>query len=913
MRAQSFTEVTGTSIIPMVSSQHDWGDYDNDGDLDLLASGFSTTLGNITRLYENLGNDSFRMDSSFYNTDNLNFMWADFDNDGWLDILRPNGSNDASKLYRNNQGDSFVDMSDFTDKCDYASCVDYNNDGLVDIIAATWDNTIGFKMAVYRNNGSFSFSLQDSIDIRGGGSARTMAWGDYNGDGYPDLFVCGRAAGNRGESFIYKNVNGRDFVKIDIELPGLELNNSRWYDANGDGRLDLFFFGRKIFNSLYAQTYINEGNDSFRLATSFQGLTECMSAVGDYDNDGDPDFITQGSTTSMSGHSGAHTPFTGVYENRFSNFGAFQSKTHSFPYVHNGDIDFADFDNDGDIDFFLTGSTTTYKAPSTSPTAVGKLYKNTVTTSNNAPSAPNGLSIVTSNGATTLKWNAATDDHTTSPSLSYNVILGTATKPTSIYTGNALPNGTRKIPQLGNAELDTTMVINMAHLDFGTTYYAKVQAIDYAYKGSAFSSSIVVPVRIHADLDDTLHMVCGESFKLPLHLANLDTNNISYSWSPSTDLSSNSVSNPICSAKQSRTYSVTCTATNGQKFTGSVYVHVSPFNLSVSNDTSLVCGNLTQLTATSDYIGGDNALTWSWMPTAGLSDASIQNPKITVYKSENYEVSASSGDGCLVTDTVAIVMDPLVVGAPDQVKMCEQDRWVHASHNSISQSVKYSWSPTDSLKNSYQLNSITTAIKDMVYEITVTDSTCIAKDTMMLTVIPPDYSVNFSSSETLLTSPPFATQLTNLTPDMELYNFEWDMNDTGILKNNNEKFFYEYKYNGTYSPILSATSKENGCKDSELKQDYIYCTGGENSSILDFKKEILFTVFPNPTMGTFYIIPKVTLLGKNYTIYSSIGAMVLSGKITSLKTEVKLQDLAKGIYFVRVGESLKQTINVIKK
>ena len=66
-------------------------------------------------------------------------------------------------------------------------------------------------------------------------------------------------------------------------------------------------------------------------------------------------------------------------------------------------------------------------------------------------------------------------------------------------------------------------------------------------------------------------------------------------------------------------------------------------------------------------------------------------------------------------------------------------------------------------------------------------------------------------------------------------------------------------------------------------------------------------------MGTFYIIPKVTLLGKNYTIYSSIGAMVLSGKITSLKTEVKLQDLAKGIYFVRVGESLKQTINVIKK
>ncbi len=908
--AQSFSEVANTPIIPVIGSNHQWGDYDNDGDLDLLISGKTTKTSGLTVLYENLGNDSFQIDSSIYFLESRRVYWADFNNDGWLDILMSSGGN--SKLFRNNQGGGFSDASDFTINCDYAKCGDYNNDGLIDIATSNYASG-SFRIIIYRNAGSYSFAKQDSIEILGGGNG-SIDWGDYNNDSYPDLIVCGRQNGTRGRSYIYKNVKGRDFVKVDYDLPKTVESDSKWFDANGDGKLDLFLFGREPFNSLRGKIYKNNGNDNFTLVQSNMGLTICKTSIGDFNNDGDPDIIMQGSTTSMSGHSGSHTPLTRFIKG-IQGPGSvyFVNQAHTFPNVYSGDLDLGDYDNDGDLDFILTGSSTTYGNPATNPTPQGKLYKNTDTIQNNPPSTPGGLSVVSSNGNTTLKWNASTDDHATSASLSYNIILGTSSNPTSIYASNSTTNGTRKIVQIGNAGLDTTMEINMAHLSFGTTYYAKVQAIDYSYKGSAFSSSVVVPVRIHADLNDTLTMVCGENNSLPLHVANLDTN-ITYSWTPSTNLSSTTEANPICSTIQSRYYYVTCTASNGQTYTDSIYVNVDVFNLQISNDTTLVCGNSMQLLATSDYVGGDDNLTWKWSPAAGLSNSNIKNPSLTPYQSNNYIVTATAANGCLMQDTLAITMEPLEVEAPDQTKMCEQDRWVQASHNSKSPSLKYSWSPTDSLKNSFQLNTLTNAIEDMVYVITVTDSTCIAKDTMELTVIPPDYSLDFSSSEVLFTSPPFALQITNLTPNRELYDFEWNMDDSTILNNNNEKFFYQYKYNGTYSPKLTATHKVNKCIDTIAKVDYIYCTGGEHSASVNSSLDLnLYTISPNPTSGALHIKAISKLLGTKYVVYTSNGRDVLSGKLEGTDTRLDLHNLAEGIYLISIGDDVKQIIRVIKE
>ena len=102
----SLTSVSASSVA--------WGDYDNDGDLDILLIGYSNG-GPVSKIYHNNGDNTFTEQTSisligvYYSS----AAWGDYDNDGDLDILLTGYSNSGpvSKIYRNNGNNTFTEQT----------------------------------------------------------------------------------------------------------------------------------------------------------------------------------------------------------------------------------------------------------------------------------------------------------------------------------------------------------------------------------------------------------------------------------------------------------------------------------------------------------------------------------------------------------------------------------------------------------------------------------------------------------------------------------------------------------------------------------------------------------------------------------------------------------------------------------
>jgi Flp pilus assembly pilin Flp len=91
----------------------------------------------------------------------------------------------------------------------------------------------------------------------------------------------------------------------------------------------------------------------------------------------------------------------------------------------------------------------------------------------------------------------------------------------------------------------------------------------------------------------------------------------------------------------------------------------------------------------------------------------------------------------------------------------------------------------------------------------------------------------------------------------------------------------------------------------------VYTIGTANVSEISINKD--YAVYPNPTKGVVFLKAKASLLGATYTVYSSNGAEVLSGSITTEVTTLGIQDFAEGVYLISIGNDLKQTFRVIKE
>jgi len=363
----SFTRITSGPVWNEVmrSAVAAWGDYDNDGWLDLFIGNNQTGVRNS--LFRNNRDGTFaKVTSGPIATDTMDSThsaaWVDYNNDGWLDLIVVDLHGDGNRLYRNTGGGAFLRVTaseagpvvqDLANSVSI-SCADYDRDGLLDLFVANGALFASQKDFLYHNEGKGRFIRIDDNAITAPELSTTQGtWADYDNDDDPDLFVT--HSQDLGNSF-FRNDGGGNFTEV-AQASGLadfgDSSGSAWGDYDNDGDLDLVVTNLRLTapntrNFLYR----NNGNGTFTRVTEGPIANDAghfeSAAWIDYDNDGWLDLF-------VSTHPPSGAPATSATNRLYRNLGdgAFAQVTTGSLVTDSGyagGAAWGDYDNDGFLD-----------------------------------------------------------------------------------------------------------------------------------------------------------------------------------------------------------------------------------------------------------------------------------------------------------------------------------------------------------------------------------------------------------------------------------------------------------------------------------------------------------------------------------------------------------------------------------
>jgi hypothetical protein len=278
-----------------------WGDYNNDGFQDLLLTHYRKV-----ELYRNNGNGSFTDVtaeagiSECFECYNSSALWWDYDKDGDLDLYISDWK-ESNRLYQNQGDGTFTDKTTYTNLGDTGNSwtsipVDANRDGWPDLYVA---NDF-FRNKFYLNiNGDYFMEATTAYGLEDYGNGMGIAVGDYNMDGFFDMYVTNIY--QYGPNSLFTSTSNGVFMENAAEL-GVENAGWAWgvsfFDSDLDGDEDLYIVNGDEYSHHSNKFFKNmwmEGSTEFRDWSGISladGSANAMSLTTfDFDNDGDLDML----------------------------------------------------------------------------------------------------------------------------------------------------------------------------------------------------------------------------------------------------------------------------------------------------------------------------------------------------------------------------------------------------------------------------------------------------------------------------------------------------------------------------------------------------------------------------------------------------------------------------------------------
>jgi gliding motility-associated-like protein len=441
-----------------------------------------------------------------------NIRFADFDADGYLDILstRKNDGHYDVTITRNNalRFSLVANVIPSSDSVRY-EVSDMNNDGMIDVIACRkWQDTLS-AILVYLNKGNFQF---DEVFRYPVGLMGDPVTADFNNDGMKDIVVNATALSSRFPDTTHALLFRNDgyFHPSVTKIPYLLSGKLQVLDYNNNGRVDLFASGKTLSDSIISKVYLNNYFSFTDTSIRITSLDAPVGAIGNFNKDRYLDIFLSGADSAgkfisemylqsdtlltklkdfpdlrstaadmadfdhdgftdifISGSNPAGNWVTGIYLNKDSSFiEVFTGLQKSFRSIHAA---VADLDNDGNLDIFLSMAT---------DSITNKVLVN-VSEKNSAPQPPANLYSISIDSLTFLSWDMPLDDATPGNSLTYDVSVGNLPNTSEFNSAQESFNTVKPLVRKNGAKFNND-VAYFSHLPSRLLYW-NVTAIDNSF------------------------------------------------------------------------------------------------------------------------------------------------------------------------------------------------------------------------------------------------------------------------------------------------------------------------------------------------------------------------------------------------------------------------------------------------